>query len=185
MTWKIWCISNHIFQVISLPPSIGYIFKELKIGLISFQLAWLYSIDGAMGQVMVWFSVMPEFFQALELSCTFQFEDHILHQLHQTALNTPHYTKLHQLHQLHQTTPTAPNCTKYTTLHQTTSTTPTAPNYTNCTKLYQLHQTTPTAPNYTNCTKLHQLHQTALNTPHYTKLHQLHQLLQTALTKLH
>ena len=138
MTWKIWCISDHIFQVISLPPSIGYIFNELKIGLISFQLAWLYSIGRAMSQVMVWFSVKPEFFQALELSCTFQFEDHILHQLHQT-------------------TPTARNCTKYTTLHQTTSTAP------NCT-----HKTTLTTPeyiNYTNYTNHTKLHQTTPATP--------------------
>ena len=124
-----------------LPPSIGYIFNELKIGLISFQLAWLYSIDRAMGQVMVWFSEKPKFFQALELSCTFQFEDHILHQLHQT-------------------TPTAPNCTKYATLHQTTSSAPTAPNCTHKTTL-----TTPEYINYTNYTNHTKLHQTTPATP--------------------
>ena len=90
-------------------------------------LAWLYSTDGAMGQVMVWFSVMPEFFQIFLklLSCTFQFEDHILHQLHQTT----------------STTPTAPNCT-----HKTTLTTPEYINYTNYTNHTKLHQTTPATP---------------------------------------
>ena len=80
-----------------------------------------------MGQVMVWFSVMPEFFQIFFklLSCTFQFEDHILHQLHQTT----------------STTPTAPNCT-----HKTTLTTPEYINYTNYTNHTKLHQTTPATP---------------------------------------
>ena len=80
-----------------------------------------------MGQVMVWFSVMPKFFQIFFklLSCTFQFEDHILHQLHQTT----------------STTPTAPNCT-----HKTTLTTPEYINYTNYTNHTKLHQTTPATP---------------------------------------
>lgn len=143
MTWKVWCISDHIFQVISLPPSIGYIFNELKIGRISFQLAWLYSIDGAVGQVMVWFSVKPEFFQIFFtlLSCTFQFEDHILHQLHHTTPTAPKYTKYTTLHQTTSTTPTAPNCT-----HKTTLTTPEYINCTNYTNHIKLHQTTPATP---------------------------------------
>ena len=106
-----------------------------------FPVGLIRSIGRAMGQVMVWFPVKPEFlsdvFQPLQLffpvwrshstPATPNYTNYTkLHQLHQTAVNTPHYTKLHQLHQ---------TCT-----HKTTVTTPTTPNYTsytcNCWKIW-------------------------------------------------
>ena len=132
-----WLAKYDVFQIIYFKSfhfhhRSGIYLTNSKFAYNLFPVGLIRSIDRAMGQVMVWFPVKPEFlsdfFQPLQLFFP-------VRRSHSTPTtpNYANYTNYTKLHELHQTTPTTPNYTNYTKLHQTT---PTTPNHTNSTKLH-------------------------------------------------